>query len=158
MSVHCFGLYDSCSCDSLTTMFSGFWWNQTINMIKYVIRDSDNSCYKCLIVFFAVGYVKIFTLNALRDQGIWIFDQYVWSRLWFNFCQKLEKMVIMWITYRYQEQVSAGLRREHHLEQSLTQLQLDTDQHKERWQGRQLDRQQQIVDQLTVARDEVGFI
>ena len=62
------------------------------------------------------------------------------------------------ITYRYQEQVSAGLRREHQLEQSLTQLQLDTDQHKERWQGRQLDRQQQIVDQLTVARDEVGFI
>jgi len=52
--------------------------------------------------------------------------------------------------------VSAGLRREHQLEQSLTQLQLDTDQHKEQWQGRQLDRQQQIVDQLTVARDEVS--
>ena len=62
----------------------------------------------------------------------------------------------MWSTYRYQEQVSAGLRREHQLEQLLTQLQLDADQQKEQWQGRQLDRQQQIVDQLTVARDDVS--
>ena len=52
--------------------------------------------------------------------------------------------------------MSTGLRREHQLEQSLTQLQLDTEQHKEQWQGRQLDRQQQIVDQLTVARDDVS--
>ena len=52
--------------------------------------------------------------------------------------------------------MSAGLRREHQLEQLLTQLQLDADQQKEQWQGRQLDRQQQIVDQLTVARDDVS--
>ena len=59
-------------------------------------------------------------------------------------------------TYRYQEQVSAGLRREHQLEQSLAQLELDAQHHQERWQSKQLDHQQQLVEQLTSARDHVS--
>lgn len=58
--------------------------------------------------------------------------------------------------YRYQEQVSAGLRREHQLEQSLAQLELDTQHHQERWQSKQLDHRQQLVEQLTSARDHVS--
>ena len=59
-------------------------------------------------------------------------------------------------TYRYQEQVSAGLRREHQLEQSLAQLELDAQHHQERWQSKQLDHQQQLIEQLTSARDHVS--
>ena len=58
--------------------------------------------------------------------------------------------------YRYQEQVSAGLRREHQLEQSLAQLELDAQHYQERWQSKQLDHQQQLVEQLTCARDHVS--
>ena len=57
---------------------------------------------------------------------------------------------------RYQEQVSTGLRREHQLEQLLAQLELDAQHHQERWQSKQLDHQQQLVEQLTSARDHVS--
>ena len=57
---------------------------------------------------------------------------------------------------RYQEEISAGLRREHQLEQSLDQLELDAQQHHEKWQSKQLDHQQQLVEQLTSARDHVS--
>ena len=56
----------------------------------------------------------------------------------------------------YQEQVSTGLRREHQLEQSLAQLELDAQHHQERWHSKQLDHQQQLVHQLTTARDHVS--
>ena len=58
--------------------------------------------------------------------------------------------------YRYQEQVSAGLGREHQLEQSLAQLELDAQHHQEKWQSKQLDHQQQLVEQLTSGRDHVS--
>ena len=51
----------------------------------------------------------------------------------------------------------AGLRREHQLEQSMAQLELDAQQHQEKWQSKQLDHQQQLVEQLTSARDHVSY-
>ena len=57
---------------------------------------------------------------------------------------------------RYQEQVSTGLMRKHQLEQSLAQLELDAQQHHEKWQSKQLDHQQQLVEKLTSARDHVS--
>ena len=42
------------------------------------------------------------------------------------------------------------------MEQSLAQLELDAQQHHEKWQSKQLDHQQQLVEQLTNARDHVS--
>ena len=57
---------------------------------------------------------------------------------------------------KYQEQESAGLRKKHQLEQSLVQLELDAQQHQQKWQSKQLDHQQQLVEQFTSTRDHVS--